>query len=74
MIINHVVAGQEEGNARLIVETNSGVIAHSPREVVAYVQRAFDSDANQWREWAGNISRLSRPRAALDIAEFLMTL
>mgnify|MGYP003693781095 CR=1 FL=1 len=38
MIINHVVAGQEEGNARLIVETNSGVIADSPREVIAQVR------------------------------------
>jgi processive 1,2-diacylglycerol beta-glucosyltransferase len=74
MIINHVVAGQEEGNARLIVETNSGVIARSPREVVAQVQRAFEDGAKQWREWAGNISKLSRPRAALDIAEFLMSL
>jgi len=74
MIINHVVAGQEEGNARLIVETNSGVIAQSPREVVAQVQRAFDDGAKQWREWAVNISNLSRPRAALDIAEFLMSL
>src|SRR6267154_1896273 len=74
MIINHVVAGQEEGNARLIVETNSGVIVQSPGEVVAQVQRAFDDGAKQWREWAGNISKLSRPRAALDIAEFLMSL
>ena len=74
MIINHVVAGQEEGNARLIVETNSGVIARSPREVVAQVQRAFEDGAKQWREWANNISKLSRPRAALDIAEFLMSL
>jgi processive 1,2-diacylglycerol beta-glucosyltransferase len=74
MIINHVVAGQEEGNARLIVETNSGVIARSPREVVAQVQRAFEDGAKQWREWAHNISKLSRPRAALDIAEFLMSL
>jgi processive 1,2-diacylglycerol beta-glucosyltransferase len=74
MIINHVVAGQEEGNARLIVETNSGVIVQSPSEVVAQVQRAFDDGAKQWREWAGNISKLSRPRAALDIAEFLMSL
>jgi processive 1,2-diacylglycerol beta-glucosyltransferase len=74
MIINHVVAGQEEGNARLIVETNSGVIGRSPREVVAQVQRAFEDGAKQWREWAGNISKLSRPRAALDIAEFLMSL
>jgi UDP-N-acetylglucosamine:LPS N-acetylglucosamine transferase len=74
MIINHVVAGQEEGNARLILETNSGVIALSPREVVAQIERAFANDAKQWREWAGNISKLSRPRAALDIAEFLMSL
>jgi processive 1,2-diacylglycerol beta-glucosyltransferase len=74
MIINHVVAGQEEGNAQLIVETNSGVVAQSPREVVAQVQHAFDDGAKQWREWAGNISKLSRPRAALDIAEFLMSL
>src|SRR5438132_14060107 len=48
MIINHVVAGQEEGNARLIVETNSGVIAVSPREVVAQIERAFANDAKQW--------------------------
>jgi processive 1,2-diacylglycerol beta-glucosyltransferase len=74
IIINHVVAGQEEGNARLIVETNSGVIAPSPAEVVAQVQRAFADDARQWREWSSNISKLSRPRAALDIAEFLMSL
>jgi processive 1,2-diacylglycerol beta-glucosyltransferase len=74
MIINHVVAGQEEGNARLIVETNSGVIARSPREVVAQVQRAFDRDEKQWSEWARNISKLSRPHAALDIAEFLVSL
>ncbi len=74
MIVNHVVAGQEEGNARLIVETTSGVIARSPREVVAQVQRAFNDDAKLWREWAENIGKLSRPRAALDIAEFLMAL
>jgi processive 1,2-diacylglycerol beta-glucosyltransferase len=74
MIINHVVAGQEEGNARLIIETNSGVIAFSPAEVVAQVERAFSDNAKQWHEWVANISKLSRPRAALDIAEFLMSL
>ena len=74
MIINHVVSGQEEGNARLILETNSGVIARSPAEVVTQVQEAFADDAKQWREWAANIHRLSRPRASIDIAEFLMSL
>jgi processive 1,2-diacylglycerol beta-glucosyltransferase len=74
MIINHVVSGQEEGNARLIVETNSGVIARSPAEVVAQVERAFADGARLWREWEANISRLSRPRASLDIAEFLLSI
>jgi processive 1,2-diacylglycerol beta-glucosyltransferase len=74
MIINYVVAGQEEGNAQLIAETEAGVIATSPREVVAQVQQAFADDAKQWRKWADNISKLSRPRAALDIAEFLLSL
>jgi processive 1,2-diacylglycerol beta-glucosyltransferase len=74
MIVNHIVSGQEEGNARLIVETNSGVIAGSPAEVVAQVERAFANDAEQWRQWAANISKLSRPRASLDIAEFLLSI
>ena len=74
MIINHIVAGQEEGNARLIVETNSGAIARSPEEVVEQVERTFADSARQWHEWVGNISKLSRPRAALDIAEFLLAI
>ncbi|HET9857201.1 MAG TPA: glycosyltransferase [Chthoniobacterales bacterium] len=74
MIINHVVSGQEEGNARLIVETNSGVIAFSNEEVVAQVRHAFVDNAKHWREWSANISNLSRPRASLDIAEFLLSI
>jgi UDP-N-acetylglucosamine:LPS N-acetylglucosamine transferase len=70
----HVVSGQEEGNARLIVETNSGAIALSNDEVVAQVQRTFANDVKQWREWSTNISKISRPRASLDIAEFLLSI
>jgi processive 1,2-diacylglycerol beta-glucosyltransferase len=74
MIINHVVSGQEEGNARLIVETKSGSVAHAPAEVAEQVQRLFRDDAKLWREWSANIAALSRPRAALEIADFLMAL
>ena len=74
MIINHIVSGQEEGNAQLIVETNSGAIARSPAEVITQVERAFADNAKQWREWRANINRLSRPRASLEIAEFLLSL
>jgi UDP-N-acetylglucosamine:LPS N-acetylglucosamine transferase len=73
MIINHVVSGQEEGNARLIAQTNSGAIARSNDEVSFQVQGAFADRAQQWRQWSENISKLSRPRASLDIAEFLLS-
>ena len=74
MIINHVVSGQEEGNAVLIEKTRSGAIALSHDEVIAQTQQAFACDAKQWREWSANISKLSRPRASLDIAKFLLSL
>lgn len=74
MIINHIVSGQEEGNAVLIEKTKSGAIALSHGEVIAQVQQAFACEAKQWREWSTNISRLSQPRASLDIAKFLLSL
>jgi len=74
LIINHIIPGQEEGNARFIVETNSGVIALSHDAVIAAVQQAFANGAKQWREWAANATKLGRPTASLDIAQFLLSL
>jgi processive 1,2-diacylglycerol beta-glucosyltransferase len=74
MIINQIVPGQEEGNARLIVQTGSGVIATSPENVVAEVQQAFANNAQTWREWSANIRKLSRPAASLEIAQFLLSI
>lgn len=74
LIINHIIPGQEEGNARFIVENNSGVIALTPEAVIAAVQEAFADDAALWRQWADNASRLGKPEAALDIAQFLLAL
>ena len=74
MIVNHVVSGQEEGNAKLIVDSNCGALVHSAAEAAAEVERAFADDARVWREWKSNVKRHSRPRASLDIAEFLLSL
>jgi processive 1,2-diacylglycerol beta-glucosyltransferase len=74
MIVNHMVSGQEEGNARLLVQTNSGAVALSAEAVVDEVHRAFADRSRQWQMWKQNISRMSRPRASLEIAEFLLTL
>ncbi len=72
MIVNQVVPGQEQGNARLLVETGSGAIATEPAAIVAAVEGAFANGARQWCEWSENISRMSRPRASLEIAERLL--
>jgi processive 1,2-diacylglycerol beta-glucosyltransferase len=74
MIVNQVVPGQEEGNARLIVETGSGVAITSPANVAIAVENAFANDARQWHDWAEKISLLSRPTAALEIARFLLSI
>ena len=74
MIVNQVVPGQEEGNARLIEETRSGVVATTPAAISAAVTQAFVDDARLWREWSKNISVLSRPKASLEIAELLLRL
>src|SRR5205814_6924336 len=74
MIINQVVPGQEEGNARLIEKTHSGVVATAPQAIVATVLKIFADDAQLWRQWSANISKLSRPAASLDIARLLLTL
>lgn len=74
MIINQIVPGQEEGNARLICGTGSGVVATTPDAIAAAVEEAFADDARVWRESSENISRLSRPNASLEIGARLLAL
>jgi hypothetical protein len=50
------------------------LVAETPTAIVAAVERAFAEDFRVWREWSANISRLSRPRASLEIAERLLGL
>jgi processive 1,2-diacylglycerol beta-glucosyltransferase len=74
MIINQVVPGQEEGNAQLITQTNSGAVALSNDEVIATLTRAFADGGKLLYEWSANIAKISRPAASLDIAKFLVSL
>ena len=74
IIVNHVIPGQEEGNARYIMKTKSGTVALTHDAVIAAIRNAFANDAAQWQEWSANISQLGRPTASLDIANFLLSL
>jgi processive 1,2-diacylglycerol beta-glucosyltransferase len=72
MIISQVVPGQEEGNAELITRNQAGMIAETPEEIAAAVERAFADDAAVWKQWQTNIARLGNPDSALRVAEFVL--
>jgi processive 1,2-diacylglycerol beta-glucosyltransferase len=74
MIINQIVPGQEEGNAELITQTNSGAVAFINDKVMTTLRRAFADGGKLLREWSANIAKISRPAASLEIAKFLLEL
>jgi processive 1,2-diacylglycerol beta-glucosyltransferase len=74
VIISQVVPGQEEGNARLIVENDCGRLAPDPDSIVEALDEAFGNGGGELNRWVDNISRLSRPDASLQIARFILDL
>ena len=72
MIINRVIPGQEEGNARLVTSLGVGAIATGNDDVIALVRNAFDDDARLWQLWKSAITRHSQPDAALRIARVIL--
>ena len=74
MIVNQIVPGQEEGNAQLIMQENCGQLALSHDEVIGAITNALRGNGKLLHEWTTNIAKISRPAAALDIANFLLLL
>lgn len=69
MIINQVIPGQESGNAKLIADLELGAVAETSRQVIDAVEQAFSQYARRWSDWRNNMRALSKPDAALRIAE-----
>lgn len=72
LIISRIIPGQEEGNARLILDHQCGAVAETPEAIAAVIRRAFENGAGLWKSWSANIAALSRPAAALELAELLL--
>ncbi len=68
MIVTQVVPGQEEGNARLLVENGCGAVCPTTEGIAVKIQELLANDAQGWKQWEANITKLSRPEAALQIA------
>src|SRR5262249_50602336 len=72
MIVNQVIPGQEEGNARLLEALDVGAVAESRKEVRDLVEEAFAHKGRLWQQWQENLQKISRPDAALRIAELVL--
>jgi processive 1,2-diacylglycerol beta-glucosyltransferase len=72
MIVNQVIPGQEEGNARLISEYGLGAVAERNREVSDLVKEAFAHRSRQWQDWRRNLAKFSKPDASLRLAELVL--
>jgi len=73
MLMTQVVPGQEEGNAELLFQNQCGALCPTPDALAAKIQQLFANGAAEWRTWEQNITRLSRPDAASQIARFLLS-
>jgi processive 1,2-diacylglycerol beta-glucosyltransferase len=74
VIISQVVPGQEEGNARLIVENDCGRLAPNPGAILEALNDAFRHEHRQLKKWNQNLLRISKPDASLQIARFILDL
>ncbi|MGB8168829.1 MAG: glycosyltransferase [Chthoniobacteraceae bacterium] len=72
MLLTQIVPGQEEGNAKLLMQNRCGALCETADALGATVERLFANRAARWQEWEQNITRLSRPDAALQIARFVL--
>jgi UDP-N-acetylglucosamine:LPS N-acetylglucosamine transferase len=72
MIVNRIIPGQEEGNAKLVASLGIGAVAARGDDVAGLVHNAFADDARLWHFWKSAITRHSRPDAALHIARTIL--
>lgn len=74
MIVSQVIPGQEEGNARLIIESGAGRLAETPEKIARTLRAAFEDDGSVWRGWHQTSRLLSRPNASAEAADWIVGL
>lgn len=74
MVVTQIVPGQEEGNARLLIESGAGELAATPAAIADAVRRTFSNDGRIYRERHLATGPLSHPDAARKAAAFLESL
>jgi len=72
MIVLQPEAGTDDDSAALIQKYDCGTVVERKREIAEAVELAFDKRASVWSDWRKNLKKVSRPDAALRIAEVVL--
>ena len=72
MLVTQILPGQEEGNARLILQNGCGAFCPTNEVVASTVERLFENGAAVWFQMYRHILALSRPAAAGECARWIM--
>lgn len=74
MILTKIVPGQEEGNARLLLDAGAAVLRTKPAAVAREVEEVFSANAAVYRRMYAATEKLSHPNASAVAARFLLSL
>mgnify|MGYP002628884187 CR=1 FL=1 len=74
MIVNQIIPGQEEGNYELLRRHDIGAYAPTPESVIGALRLGFEKGGTVWRTWRHQLANLTRPTAAADIVQHLLSL
>ncbi len=72
MIFTQVVPGQEEGNARLVLEHGAGFFGRSATETASLVRESLSGDGECWKAMAASARALGNPGASARLADFIL--
>ena len=69
MIIDSIIPGQEEGNAELITNKGSGMVALNPKEIRFCVEKLLENNGKYWLKIRRNCLINRHPEAAFNLAK-----
>jgi len=71
MLITQILPGQEEGNARLLLQNGCGASCPTNEAVLETLSSLFANEAQGWHQMKRHVCALGRPDAATSIARWV---
>ncbi len=72
MIFTQIVPGQEEGNARLVLENGAGFFGGTAKEIASWVRESISENGKRWEALAASARALGHPDASAKSADFIL--